>query len=56
MSETDIKHMHQDLELIKQDNALIKHILTEEGELTPEAKERLAQARKTPLDKYTKVP
>jgi len=55
MSETDIRHMHEDLELIKQDIAIIKHILTEEGELTPEAKERLAQARKTHLDKYVKL-
>ena len=55
MSETDIRHMHEDLELIKQDIAIIKHILTEEGELTPEAKERLSKARKTHLDKYVKL-
>lgn len=52
MSETEIKHIHEDLEIMKRDIALIKHILTEEGELTSEAKKRLETARKTPLSQY----
>ncbi len=52
MSEAEIKHIHQDLEALKRDIALIKHILIEEGELTHEAKKRLEIARKTPLSQY----
>lgn len=52
MSETEIKHMHEDLETMKRDIALIKHILIEEGELTLDTKKRLETARKTPLSQY----
>ena len=55
MSETELKHIHQDLELMKQDLALIKHILIEEGELSAETQVRLAQARKTSLSEYEKL-
>lgn len=52
MVETEIKHLHEDIELIKKDIAVIKHILSEEGELTDEAKRRLEVARKMPDSKY----
>lgn len=55
MSETEFKHMHQDIEFIKEDIALIKHILSEEGELTEEAKKRLAKARTTPEKEYLEL-
>lgn len=55
MSEAEVIHMHEDLEAIKQDIALIKHILVEEGELTDNAKQRLEKARKIPLSQYTKL-
>ena len=52
MTETDIKHMHKDIESIKQDIALIKHILCEERELTEEAIKNLKEARETPEEEY----
>ncbi|MDP4011994.1 MAG: hypothetical protein Q8R00_00090 [Candidatus Nanoarchaeia archaeon] len=55
MTETIMEHMHKDLETLKRDIALIKHILTEEGELTKEAKKRLDKARKIPNSKYVKL-
>jgi len=47
--------MHEDLEELKRDVALIKHILQEEGELTSEAKKQLEDARKTPISNYKKL-
>lgn len=55
MSEADVKHMHRDIELIKEDIAIIKHILSEEGALTAEAKKRLAKARVTPDEEYLEL-
>ena len=55
MAQTDLKHMHEDLETLKNDVAVIKHILSEEGELTKEAKLRLEAARKTPESKYARL-
>ena len=55
MTELSLEHMHEDLETLKQDMALIKHILTEEGHLTEEAKKRLKDARATPNSKYVKL-
>ena len=55
MSESDLQHIHEDLELVKDDLALIKHILIEEGELSEEALQRLEKARNTPLSKYTQL-
>ena len=37
MAQNDLQHMHQDIEGLKNDIAVIKHILSEEGELTDEA-------------------
>lgn len=55
MSNTDIHHMHEDIEIIKNDLALIKHILSEEGQLTSETKNRLAKARKILLTEYKEL-
>ncbi|MEW5897252.1 MAG: hypothetical protein AB1668_06155 [Nanoarchaeota archaeon] len=55
MSEADLRCMHEDLEILKKDISIIKHILSEEGELTEEAKMRLEKARKTHLSKYSKL-
>lgn len=55
MSEAEIKHMHEDIEVIKQDLAVIKHILSEEGKLTEWAKKALAKARAEPAESYTNI-
>ncbi|MBI3033761.1 hypothetical protein HYY72_01240 [Candidatus Woesearchaeota archaeon] len=55
MSELDIKHMHSDIELLRKDVAIIKHILSEEGELTEEAKKRLEKARANPQSMYAEL-
>ena len=48
MADTAAMHLHEDLEVLKRDVALIKHILSEEGKLTPYAKRALEEARQTP--------
>ena len=55
MSDTTIEHMHDDIEELKRDIAVIKHILTEEGKLTEYAKKTLAEARTTPDSEYTSL-
>lgn len=50
--EIQTEAIYNDLELLKRDIAVIKHVLLEEGELTAEAKKRLAEARKTPRSLY----
>ena len=55
MTEAEIKHMHEDIETIKQDLAVIKHILSEEGELTEEAKTRLLKVRTTSNSDYVEL-
>jgi len=55
MEKSDIAHMHKDIENLKRDVSVIMHILSEEGELTEEAKERLEKARKTNISKYEKL-
>ena len=40
----ELKHIHNDIEVLKRDMAVIKHILSEEGELTEEAEKRLPLA------------
>ena len=55
MAESEIKHMYRDIEELKRDVSIIKYILSEEGELTENAKKRLAKSRKTPLSKYVKL-
>lgn len=52
MSEVMTEHMHADLEELKQDMAIIKHILSEEGKLTEYAQKLLTEARSTPDSEY----
>jgi len=52
MNETEIKLIHQDMEIMKKDIALIKNILIEERELTEEAVRDLEEARQTPKKEY----
>lgn len=55
MTESEIKYMYRDLEELKRDVSIIKHILSQEGELTENTKKRLTKARKTPISKYVKL-
>lgn len=48
----ELKHIHEDIEVLKRDMAIIKHILSEEGELTEEAEKQLAEAQQTPKSAY----
>ena len=54
-AEAEMRHIYEDLELLKTDIAVIKHILSEEGELTEEAKKRLAKARAAPDSEYAEL-
>jgi len=49
---TVLEHMHDDIEILKRDIAVIKHVLIEEGQLTKETELELEEARKTPKNKY----
>lgn len=55
MTELDIEHIHEDLIELKRDISVIKHILSEEGQLTEWAKKALQDARSEPEDKYTNL-
>ena len=55
MSEAEIRHLHEDMEMIRQELAITKHILSEEGELTADAQKRLEKARKMPLSYYKEL-
>ena len=55
MAELELQHMHEDLEELKRDISVIKHILSEEGELTENAKKQLKETRKTPNFEYVKL-
>ncbi len=46
------KHREKDLEKLKQDVAVIKHILSEEGKLNAHAQQALEEARKTHDSQY----
>ncbi len=46
-----IEHVHQEVMELKREVSLIKNILAEE-ELSEEAKDKLAKARKTPDSEY----
>lgn len=54
MAQAVLKHMHKDLEELKRDMAVIKHILSEEGKLGKAARVALAEARATPDSEYIK--
>jgi len=47
--------MHEDIELMKEDISVIKHILSEEGEITDLARKRLEKARETPDFEYLEL-
>lgn len=46
------KHIDKDLEQLKRDVAVIKHILSEEGKLNAHAQRALKEARKTSDSEY----
>ena len=50
--ETVLEHIHEDLEEIKKDMAVIKHVILEEGRLNDTTKKALAEARTTPDKEY----
>lgn len=52
MAEAEVEHMHNDLEELKRDMVVIKHILSEEGKLSMYAKKALREARATPDSQY----
>ena len=52
MTNAVMEHLHADMEELKQDLAVIKHVLCQEGKLTEYAKELLAEARATPDSEY----
>ncbi len=52
MSDATIVHMHNDLEELKRDIAVIKHILSEEGKLSVSAEKELEEARAVPDSEY----
>lgn len=52
MSETILKHLDKDLEILKRDISLIKHILSQEGKLSVFARKALQEARATPDSEY----
>lgn len=54
MADTEAEHIHHDLEELKRDMAVIKHILSEEGKLSAFAKKALKDAGDTPESEYIK--
>lgn len=50
-----LTHMHEDIELLVKDVALIKQALLDEGVLTPDAIIRLEKARRIPLSKFKEL-
>jgi len=50
--ESEIKHMHKDIEEIKSGINFIKNILAEDYELSEDAKKQLELADKTPVSEY----
>ncbi len=54
-SENELIHIHQNIEGLKNNIAVIKYILSEEGELTDEAKQRLKKSREISLSKYKQL-
>ena len=52
MAEAIIEHMHEDLETLKRNVAVVMHVLSEEGKLSKYAKQALAEARAMPDSEY----
>lgn len=53
-AQTEVECIHKDVESLKKDVAVIKHILSEEGKLSVFAEQELHEARKTPDEEYVK--
>ena len=51
-NQTVIEHIHKDLEELRRDVDVIKHILSEEGKLSEYAKNSLEKACNTPDSEY----
>ena len=47
-----LEHVHKDIEEIKNDLFVIKHILVQEGKLKVSARKLLEEARNTPDSEY----
>lgn len=47
-----LEHLHQDILGLRGEIELIKSIIEEDFELTPQAKKALEKARKTPKEEY----
>ena len=47
-----LEHMHEDLETLKREISVIKHVLLQEGRLKPAARKALKEARSTPDEEY----
>ena len=52
MPSTELKEIHQDIECLKRDLAVIMHILSQEGELSKGAIRDLEQARRSNRNEY----
>jgi hypothetical protein len=55
MANVNLQHVHREVLIIKRDLELIKNILAEEGQLTEEAKKKLAKARATHDSEYASL-
>ena len=49
---TTIENLHQDMLALRKDVAFIKHVLSEDFELSEEASRGLRKARETPESEY----
>ena len=53
MQNTTIESLHEDIDVLKREVILIRHLLAEDFELSEKAKKELAKARATPKERYT---
>jgi hypothetical protein len=49
---TSIERIHDEISELRKDMEFIKHILSEDYELSDEARKQLSEARKTPESEY----
>ena len=52
MTSVSLKTIHEDLKNLQKDMQFIKHAISEDFELSSEAKRQLEEARKTPRSEY----
>ena len=52
MTSVSLKTIHEDLKNLQKDMQFIKHAISEDFELSSEAKKQLDEARKTPRSEY----